>query len=466
MRHLVTFLTLALLAHAAPARAAGPQLGIADDRILLAGGAPADAAVARWSALGIGQVRILVVWSRVAPAAGALVPPAGFDAANPGDPAYDWAQIDHAVDRLAAAGIEPLLTITGPGPLWTSRDPARDDPRYEPDPAAYADFARAVALRYGDRVDRYILWNEPNLGTWLRPQASCARTCTPVAPHLYRSLVRAAYPAVHAADPGAQVLIGAMSSRGGDLRSANSTERPLVFLRALGCVSTSFGAQRTGRCAGFAPATADGFAFHPHGILNAPDKPFPNPDDVNLASLSRLESALDRLQRAGRLKPTTRHFDLYIDEYGYQTDPPDRIAGVSPATQDAWLQKAAYQAWRDPRVKLFTQYLWRDEPASGGSYSGWQSGLEYADGRAKPALKHFALPFALDASRGRLWGQVRARGPSTVEIQRRLGASGSWRTVATRRTDAQGYWTWPARLTAGASYRYLAAGAASSTLKR
>ena len=36
-------------------------------------------------------------------------------------------------------------------------------------------------------------------------------------------------------------------------------------------------------------------------------------------------------------------------------------------------------------MKLFTQYLWRDEPVEpGGTYSGWQSGLRYADGRAKP----------------------------------------------------------------------------------
>jgi hypothetical protein len=61
-------------------------------------------------------------------------------------------------------------------------------------------------------------------------------------------------------------------------------------------------------------------------------------------------------------------------------------------------------------VKLFSQYLWRDDPVSrGGSYAGWQSGLEFANGRAKPALKHFANPFAIDTARGRLWGQVRRR---------------------------------------------------------
>ena len=72
--------------------------------------------------------------------------------------------------------------------------------------------ASATSLTIGE-VDRYILWNEPNLVSWLQPQASCVhRRCTPVAPHLYRGLVRAAYPAIKAADPGAEVLIGTMSS--------------------------------------------------------------------------------------------------------------------------------------------------------------------------------------------------------------------------------------------------------------
>jgi hypothetical protein len=44
----------------------------------------------------------------------------------------------------------PMLTITGPGALWTSRSPARDDPRHDPDPDAYAMFAGAVAARYRD----------------------------------------------------------------------------------------------------------------------------------------------------------------------------------------------------------------------------------------------------------------------------------------------------------------------------
>ena len=168
----------------------------------------------------------------------------------------------------------------------------------------YAEFAAAVAERYGDRVNRYIIWNEPNLGTWLRPQTSCPRsglharsrrTCTArsSAPPTPRSTPR---------DPGAQVLIGTMSSRGGRrCISENSTHRPLAFLRALGCVNASYKPIRTGRCKGFKPAPGDGFAFHPHGVLTAPDRAFPNPDDVNLASLPQArERARQAPARAAR----------------------------------------------------------------------------------------------------------------------------------------------------------------------
>jgi hypothetical protein len=448
-------LLLALLVFTAPAHAAGPEMGIADDRILLAGGPEADEAVAEWADHGIDYVRIYALWSRIAP--------------NHPEGENDWASLDHAVDRVVRAGMKPMLTITGPGPLWVSRRSERGEPRYDPDPRLFARFARAVAERYGDRVDRYILWNEPNLASWVRPQASCTRRgrCTPVAPHLYRALVRAGYPEVHAADPDAQVLIGSLSSRGGRINRENSTHRPLAFLRAFACVDSRYRKLRGGRCRNFKPARADGFAFHPHGVLLAPERPFPHRDDVGLPSLSRLTRALDRLQRAGRLRASGRRLDLYIDEFGYQTNPPDPFAGVSLNAQDQWLQRAAYAAWRNPRVKMFSQYLWQDEPRTiNSAFGGWQSGLRFADGRAKPSLRHFSTPFVLDAARGRLWGHVRRRDTPTVTVQRRLRGSSRWRTVTTRSTDAQGYWSWTTRLTRGASYRYLAGAHTSATVTR
>ena len=449
---LTPLLLVAFLLAAAPARASGPEVGVADDRVLLAGGPKADRVVGEWQDAGVDVVRIFALWSRIEHADG-----------------YEWEPLDAAVTRVRGAGMQVMLTVSGPGPVWASREPKRRNPRYKPDPAKFAAFAYRVAARYGADVDRYIVWNEPNLPSWLQPQASCTRRgCTPVAPHLYRGLVRAARPAIRAADPGAEVLIGTMSSRGQNLRSRNATLRPLVFLRALGCVDSRWRRLRSGMCKGFRPATGDGFAFHPHGTLTSPDREYRNRDDVNLASLGRLEAALDRLQRGGRLRASTRRFGLFLDEYGYQTRPPDRTAGVSLATQDRWLQIAAYRTWRDPRVRLLTQYQWFDEPLrrAGDPFAGWQSGLRFLNGKAKPALAHYDTPMALDAARSRLWGQARPGGAQTVRVERRLRGAKRYALYATVRTDARGYWTLKRRLARGARYRFRTAVATSASVRR
>src|ERR1044072_7229359 len=51
-------LLFVFLAVAAPARAAGPEIGVADDRVLMAGGAQADRVVAEWQANGVDVVRV------------------------------------------------------------------------------------------------------------------------------------------------------------------------------------------------------------------------------------------------------------------------------------------------------------------------------------------------------------------------------------------------------------------------
>jgi hypothetical protein len=465
MKRLVPLLiTLFVLVPTAAAHARSTEIGITDDRNLMPGGPRAEAAVKQWKALGVDNVRIFAQWRQIAP----KTRPSGFNGANPSSPGYVWGFLDGAVTRVRQAGMTVSLTITGPGPVWSSSKPKLRRPAYKPKPGAYKAFATAVARRYGARVDRYILWNEPNISTWLAPQASCKRgRCTPVSPHLYRSLVRAAYPAVRAADPGAKVVIGALSPRGQRLRTSKTVMRPLLFLRRLGCRSDRFRRIRSGSCKRFKPATGDGFAIHPYSGRLAPQRSHPNADDVALASVSRLTKTLDRLQRRRALKATTRRFGIYVDEYAYQTKPPDRIGGVALYRQDRWLQEAAYIAWRNPRIRLFTQYLWRDEPrSSDGSYGGWQSGLRFSNGRAKPSYSHFDTPFDLDARRNRLWGQVRPGGQHTVTVQHRPHNSGGWRKLATVKTDGRGYFSIVRRLRPGAAYRFKSGKSTSVTLRR
>jgi Cellulase (glycosyl hydrolase family 5) len=449
---------LLLAATAGPARAVGPELGIADDRVVVQGpAAQANQAVASFKALGIDTVRMFVQWRRVAPSSSSRTQPAHFNPSDPNDPKYDFSQVDAAVARVRAAGLSVMLTITGPGPLWASTNPKLGIPAYKPDPTKFGQFATAVAKRYRGKIERYIIWNEPNEPANLYPQSNCSphSGCSPVAPNVYRNLVRAAYPAIKAADPGVPILIGALAPRGASSGGIKNVISPLTFIRGMACVNSKFKPQRSGLCKGFKPATGDGFAYHAYGVNNKPDEPFPDANDIDLASLPRLESTLDRLQSAGALKATTSRFGIYLDEYGYQTNPPDKFLGVSPADQDKFLQQGAYLAWRDPRVKLFSQYIWIDEPVSSdGSYGGFQSGLRYNNGTPKPALAHFATPIYLDRARGKLWGQERPGGQHTVMVQRRSAGSSTWKTLVAVITDSRGYWETGVKVLPGAVYRF------------
>jgi hypothetical protein len=451
---------LALLAPATSSARLPLHVGIADDASLFGDPAAADQSVAAWKRAGIDTVRIQVSWGRVAPDPKSQTPPEGFEAGNPEDPGYHWGVIDEAVDRVVAAGIEPILMIDGPPPLWASAAPYAGNPRYRPRATAFGPFATAVARRYGDRVDQYILWNEPNLPLWLQPQATCVveKHCSPVSGDLYRAMVREAYQPMHDADPQATVLIGALAPAGGNLTSENANTRPLQFLRAMACVDLKLHPITTGRCANFKPAVADGIAYHAHSTRNAPDEPYTNRDDADLASLSRVERLLDQLQQRGRLWGSTTPLNLWLDEYGYQTSPPDKARGVSLARQDRYLQQAAYLAWRDPRVVLLGQYLWNDEAVGGGrKYTGWQSGLIASNHRAKPALRHFSAPMWIDSRRSLVWGQLRPGDDHLVSVQlRRPGNATDWQDIAQVPTAPDGTWVLQTGLVPYGSYRAVA----------
>jgi hypothetical protein len=453
---------------AAAHAASDMEVGIEDERLALYAppGSPGEleATVARWRAAGVDVVRLHARWSAIAPDPASATMPDGFRGADPNDPRYYWGALDNAVRLVRANGMRVMLTITGSGPLWSSRAPGRRDPRWKPDPRLFAQFATAVATRYAADVDRYMIWNEPNQQIWLRPQGLCTRsgrTCHPVAPALYRGLVRAAYPAIKAADPTAQVLMGELAPIGRTTGGLRRSLKPLAFLRAMACVDRRLHSIRGGTCRGFRAATADAFGYHPHSVRRAPTQPNRDRDEAQLADLPRLERLLDGLTRRHRLRVAGGgRFALYLTEFGYQTNPPDDLVGVTLPTQARWLQQSAYVAWRDPRVHNLTQYEWEDEPVRESAdllaLSGWQSGLFFEDGSAKPSAASFPNPFWVDlrrgASRARFWGQVRPGDGHRVTIQRSAGDA--WETVGALDTDAGGYFVVSLPVPERATYRY------------
>jgi hypothetical protein len=432
-RSLVLAATLlaSLLAPAAASANATLETGLADDDIVLKSPSVAAGYAADWVAAGVDDVRVHVGWREVSPDPSASLPPREFRASDPGS--YDFAALDRAVGMMRAAGLHVTLGLWGPAPVWASQDPSRRNGRWKPSPAYFRAFATAVAEHFAADVDRYEVWNEPNHPLWLLPQRSNGAL---VSPKLYRELMLAATPAIHAADPGATVLMGALAPSGSDSRSSGAAVRPLAFLRSLACVDSRYRTLRTGTCNGFSAPAADAFSLHPHGIKLSPDAHPRSSDDAPLGALPHFEAVLDKLTKMRRLKVLggPSRFPLYLTEFAYQTNPPDRFLGVSLTTQAAWLARAAQKAAADPRVRSLSWYVWKDGPL-GRNGSGWQSGVLRSDGTAKPALTAFKLPFRASATRQ--WGMVRPGTAHAATLQGR-SSGGAWRDLSTFSTNAAG----------------------------
>jgi hypothetical protein len=137
--------------------------------------ATADAA----AGLGVGWVREDFQFSRIQPQGGA----------------FDWSWHDRAVELFAARGVEVVGLLNGPTPGWASgRGGASFAP---PDPLAFARFAQAAAARYRGKVRYWQVWNEPDNARYWQPAPS---------PAAYAELLKAAYPAIKAGNPDAQVI--------------------------------------------------------------------------------------------------------------------------------------------------------------------------------------------------------------------------------------------------------------------
>lgn len=414
-----------------------------DDQALLgASQAKVDAVLSKMQALGADRLRVSAFWSDIAPAATAASRPAGFRPANPFDPAYDWSKLDRVVGSAAGHGIRVLISISTPMPYWASAQPSRRNGVWQPKPDELAQFAYAVALRYGTTVDQFAILNEPNQGAWLQPQSVRGQ---PVSPHLYRALVQAAYPAIKAATPRATVLVGELAPSGRNDPGFTRPIRPLLFLRTMGCRDARFRAVRSGRCKGFKAVPLDALGHHPYALFQSPFRRSQYRDDATLADWRRLEQTLDRLVARRALKPSGgRHIPIHYTEFGYQTDPPDPYAGIPLTRQSRWLQDAAYVAWRTPRVAGLNQFRVTDGRIRGRgavAFREFQSGLFFANGKAKPSASTFPNPIAVrpsGRSRVVVWGQVRPGTSHAVVIERRSG-SRSFAKVASAKTDSRGY---------------------------
>jgi hypothetical protein len=442
---------------APPASASTGQVSIIQDPSRLL--ADPSGTLATFRAFGVNMVRVIVVWAQIAPDLDGRTPPRVFDATDPATyPDANWAPYDAIVKQAAADGIGVDFTLSGGAPRWAEGPgiprAALDNPFWAWRPSApdFGQFVRAVGERYSGtyvppgkadplpRVRFWSIWNEPNFGEDLGPQAVNGSTVS-VAPGMYRNLVGQAWSALkatgHASDT---ILVGEFAPRGMSARGTRerpqglpgqfAQTKPLQFLRTLYCLDSAYRELRgaAARAVGCPSSAAGSRRFRQNNpglfqMSGLADHPYPSnqpptvetsrdPDIAPFPRLANLEQAIDHVQS---VYGSRRRLPIYSTEYGYITRPPNRGAFVSPATAAYYINWAEYLSWRQPRIASTMQYLLSDPsigltPASDGGFS---SGLEFSDGRAKPAYAAYRLPLYLPVTstrRGRaleVWGCVR-----------------------------------------------------------
>lgn len=118
---------------------------------------------------------------------------------------WDWTTEDAWMDAAHAGGFD-VIAMVAYGVPWATSQPGADNFYPPDDPADFAAFATASAERYGDRVSRWEIWNEPNSGFRFWKVGDPPALDGDAAG--YAALFVAAADALHAAQPDGEVEIG------------------------------------------------------------------------------------------------------------------------------------------------------------------------------------------------------------------------------------------------------------------
>jgi hypothetical protein len=451
------------------------------------------------AALGVDRVKVSVVWELIAPSPHSRRHP-NFDATDPAKyPPGAWDRYDMLVRMAGELGLKVYFELSPPNPAWAvdHSKPTNEGPPlgHVPNLKMFAQFVKAVGRRYSGsymapvpaqqpspsalglkdgaddnsgqsdaipRVNYWGIWNEPNERSWLNPwvQRLPNKKKATIGTEIYRSLVGAAWNGLTATGHGPHtdtILIGETANVGvltpipfvRDLYCVGTNSRPLTgsAAQAVGCPTSGNRRQFVSRNPGLFQSA--GFAHHPYAWDTAPNRPYRLKYFVTLQNLGGFKHVLD-----GAFAAYGQHrnggVQLYLTEWGFKTRPPNPFSRTTPAQQQVWLDQGEYLAWKIPWVHAIAQFLLVDaKPKSGtkkGSAAYWstfQTGLEYANGKPKPAFFSYATPIWLPSSNHRrvtVWGEVRPAhdgGDVTAELQYQRNGSSTWTSVW--QTQTSGY---------------------------
>ena len=297
-----------------------------------------------------------------------------FNPADPNDSAYNWAPYDRVVQLASTYHLQVLFSIIDT-PAWANGGAGKSHA-----PKSMSDlrsFALAAATRYsgtwtsttGARLPAVKLWgawNEANNPVFLSPQYRRIRGKWVIQSAIdYAKICEAVYTGVHAARVnGDKVACGLTAPRGNNNPNvARASVAPLTFLKAVHAAGLRH---------------FDAWAHHPYSVSPS-ETPSTKLNPSTAITLGNIQLLIAQVTRYYGNKP------IWITEYGWQTNPPDKFFGVSWSKQSSYLKQAFAIARANPRIQLMLWFLLRDEP----NLAGWQSGLETTTGKKKPAFSAF-----------------------------------------------------------------------------
>jgi hypothetical protein len=247
--------------------------------------------------------------------------------------------------RARDAG-QRIVVMVHTSPLWASGSSNMHAPPR--DPADYARFLRFLVQQYGSYVDAWEIWNEPNISRFWP---------TGPDPAEYTSLLKAAYPAVKAEDPGAKVVFGGLSTN------------DWSFVE--------------GAYAAGAKGYFDVMATHPYSCAKSPEK-------IERYTNGRMTRGSFPAYREVRASMLAQGDDrpIWFTEFGWSTTTAE--CGVSEAIQADYLTRAFKYVEQDPYVQVATWYNFRNNFWAGDADDiGSRFGLLNTDFTPKLAYSAF-----------------------------------------------------------------------------
>ena len=302
---------------------------------------------------------------------------------QPGD--FDFADWDALTAHMQSYPELELVVVLLNSPAW-AREERGDQVLTETAPpadlSAFADFTAAFAARFGQTIDYYQIWDEPNLDdAWggLDPR-----------PSEYVALLATARDAIRAADPTATIVAAALAPT---TETGGQNISDIRYLQAL----YDHGARDL----------MDVVAGKPYGFDHPPDD---RRVDERLLNFSRIVALREVMVANGDgRKP------LWASDYGWNALPEgwrgnESIWGEVTPTERGDYTLAAIKRARREWPWLGAMFLQHWQPDAPPSSAQWGFSLLAQDGRPSPLLSEVAAAYSPQTAQN---GLFHARNPFT-----------------------------------------------------